>query len=122
MAELPKLSNITARLAEPEARFESMIKQATGFAPPPGPQSLLLRIQEAFEAGKAPELPTPEAFRAAPKVEEVLAKLPALPALPKLEEIVPKALAGASPSAQEYKLIGGAEKPAAPAEGEYRLI
>ena len=76
--ELPKLSGVTQRLKVPEARFESMVKKATGVELPPGPQSVLLKVQRGVEVGKPPAIeeivPTP------PKLEAILERLPELPA------------------------------------------
>jgi len=95
--ELPKISTFTQLLATPEVQIESMAKSA-GIELPPGPQSTLLKIQSSIEAGKAP---APEAILPkAPKIEEILGKLPTLPTLPKLEEMVPKASTQAVETAQ----------------------
>jgi len=100
--ELPKLSDITARLKVPEDRFEAMVKKATGFTVPPGPQSLLHNVQEAFEKGKVPELPAVEEFKP-PKIETLLGKLPELP---KLEEVLP----GSEKKKAGYELTTTEEK------------
>ncbi len=82
--ELPKISSFTQLLAAPEAQFESLVKEALKVELPPGPQSTLLKLQTSLEAGKAP---TPEALvPRAPKLTEVLGKLPTLP---KLEDVLP---------------------------------
>jgi len=83
--QLPKLSTFTQLLATPEIQFEAAAKSA-GITLPPGPQSTLLKIQTALEAG---QMPSPEAvLPKAPKLEEIFARLP------KLESILPKVTAG----------------------------
>jgi hypothetical protein len=102
--ELPKISAFTQLLATPESQFESMVKSA-GLELPPGPQSTLLKIQGSIEAGKAP---APEAFMPrAPKLQEILGKLPALPPLPGAGG---EGKAGGEKKA-EYQLSGEKEKP-----------
>jgi len=54
---LPKLSQLTRVLAGPEEQFESAVEKATGVKLPPGPQTVLLGVQESIEARKAPALP-----------------------------------------------------------------
>jgi len=66
-------------LATPEVQLESMVKKSTGVELPPGPQSILFKMQGSFEAGKL--LSPEEVIPAAPKLEGVLAGLPALPKL-----------------------------------------
>lgn len=97
--ELPKISSFTQLLATPETQFESMVKEALKVELPPGPQSTLLKLQAFIESGKAlsPEAVVPKA----PKLPEILGKLPTLP---KLEDILP----GTERKA-EYQL-SGAEK------------
>jgi len=65
---LPKLSQLTRVLAGPEEQFESAVEKATGVKLPPGPQTVLLGVQESIEARKPPALPEIE--------------LPELPELP----------------------------------------
>jgi hypothetical protein len=78
--QLPKISAFTQLLAMPEIQIETAAKNA-GITLPPGPQSTLLKIQTALEAGQAP---SPEAILPkAPKFEEIFGKLP------KLESILP---------------------------------
>jgi len=77
--EPPKISGITQRLKLPETRFESMVKKATGVELPLGPQSLMLKVQQGFEAGKPPAIE--EVIPAAPKLEAILERLPELPKL-----------------------------------------
>ncbi|MEM4701669.1 MAG: hypothetical protein QXZ51_05955 [Candidatus Bathyarchaeia archaeon] len=97
--ELPKISTFTQLLATPETQFESMVKEAFKVELPPGPQSTLLKLQASLEAGRSS---TPEALvPKAPKLTEILGKLPTLP---KLEDILP----GLERKA-EYQL-SGAEK------------
>ena len=82
MPELPKLSGITKVLITPEASFEKMVKDATKFELPPGPQSVLTKVQASVEAGEVPK--AEDIIPAAPKIE-----LPKLPALPKIEGMLP---------------------------------
>jgi hypothetical protein len=83
--ELPKLSGITQALATPEKQFEAMILKATGVELPPGPQSVLFKVQQGFEVGNPPK--AEQFLPPAPKLEKILAKLPPLP---KLEEVLPR--------------------------------
>lgn len=85
--ELPRLSSITEKLMAPEAQFEAMVERATGFRPPPGPQSVLFSLQRSFEAGRAPELPR-LGLPSPPRLEAVLERLPRPPAV---EEAAPAA-------------------------------
>lgn len=99
------MSTFTQLLATPETQFESMVKEALKVELPPGPQSTLLKIQGSIEAGKAP---APEAFMPrAPKLQEILGKLPALPPLP---GVAGEGKAGGEKKA-EYQLSGEKEKP-----------
>jgi len=52
----PKISALVEPLKAPEEAFERTVLQATGFTPPPGPQSLVLMAAQAVEA-MAPALP-----------------------------------------------------------------
>ena len=72
MPELPKISQFTRVLITPEASFEKMVMDATKLELPSGPLSMLTKLQESLEVGKAPELP---------EMPEALA-LPTLPPLP----------------------------------------
>ncbi|MEM4480862.1 MAG: hypothetical protein QXG58_06440 [Candidatus Bathyarchaeia archaeon] len=102
--ELPKISTFTQLLATPEAQFENMVKEALKVELPPGPQSTLLKLQGSIEAGKAPEAFMPRA----PKLQEILGKLPALPPLPQL------GAGGEGETGEkkaEYQLSGEKEKP-----------
>lgn len=54
--KVPELSKLTRPSSLPEAVFESMVKMISGINPPPGPQSVLLELQESFESGKPPRL------------------------------------------------------------------
>jgi len=58
MQQLPKLSQFTALLRQPEAQVEGIAKQQ-GVTLPLGPVGVLLEIQTAIEAGRAP---SPEAI------------------------------------------------------------
>jgi len=78
--QLPPISQFTKMLATPEMQFEKMVKEATKIPLPPGPQSTLLKLQSAIEAGKAPS--PEEIIPAEARIESILAKLPTLPALP----------------------------------------
>lgn len=75
--ELPKISGVTRRLIIPEGRFESMVKKATGLELPPGPQSVLLKVQRGVEVGKPPAVE--EVIPEPPKLEAILERLPELP-------------------------------------------
>jgi len=99
--ELPKLSGITKRLVAPEAQFEGMVKKATGIELPPGPQSVLLKLQQGFEAGEVPKIE--EVIPKAPKLEQILAKLPELPPL---EQILPGGKKGYELAKEEPKKAG----------------
>ena len=77
--ELPKISGITQKLKAPETQFESVVKEATGIELPTGPQSMVLKLQEGFEVGKAPVIE--EAIPKIPPLEAILGKFPALPKL-----------------------------------------
>jgi len=81
--ELPKISTFTQILAMPEIQFESMAKSA-GVELPPGPQSTLLKLQSSIEAGQVPSLEA--VIPKAPKLTEILGKLPTLPPLPEAEK------------------------------------
>lgn len=83
--ELPKLSGITQALATPERQFEAMILKSTGVELPPGPQSVLSKVQRGLEVGNPPKVE--QFLPPAPKPETILAKLPPLP---KLEEVLPR--------------------------------
>lgn len=87
MPELPKLSQFTKLLAQPEAQIESMLRSA-GIPVPPGPMTTLYKLQEAFERGESPNV---EEIFQLPRAEEVLARLPAVPPLPTVEEAAPTA-------------------------------
>ena len=52
----PKISALFEPLKAPEEAFEKSVLQATGFTPPPGPQSLILMAAQTVEA-MAPALP-----------------------------------------------------------------
>lgn len=82
---LPKLSGLTGVLITPESQFEKMVKDATKIDLPPGPQSMLLKLQKSLEVGGAASLPNPFPNPPnAPKIEEVLKSFPKLPSLPTL--------------------------------------
>jgi len=76
---LPKISQFTSVLANPESQFEKMVKDVVKVELPEGPQSMLTRFQQAFELGEvAPEIPE------LPKIEQILGRFPELPKLPEL--------------------------------------
>jgi len=78
---LPKLSGLTGVLTTPESQFEKMVKDATKVNLPPGPQSMLLKLQKSLEGGgSSSPLSPPNAL----KIEEVLKSFPKLPSLPSL--------------------------------------
>lgn len=76
---LPSLSGITGMLVTPENAFQSMVKTALKVDLPPGPQSMLLKLQKGFELGEN-EFPGLPEFPEFPGFPE----LPTLPELPKL--------------------------------------
>lgn len=78
---LPEISQFTKMLSQFEGQFEGMATQ-TGLPVPPGPQSQLLKVQKSVEAGKTPELPSPEALQM-PKGLQLPGQLQ-LPILPQL--------------------------------------
>lgn len=78
---LPEISQFTKFLSQIEGQFEGMATQ-TGLPVPPGPQSQLLKVQKSVEAGKTPELPSPEALQM-PKGLQLPGQLQ-LPILPQL--------------------------------------
>jgi len=93
MPELPKLSQVTSVLAQPEQMFESGVKDATGQEIPKGPQSRLLDVQKGIEAGEAPTPGAPEMPAGMPSFE--------LPSLPELGGMGPEELLGGGGSSPE---------------------
>jgi hypothetical protein len=55
---LPKLSVMTKMFTSPEEMFEKTVKDALKVELPPGPMSVLFKIQESIEAGKPPAFET----------------------------------------------------------------
>ncbi|MEM1601327.1 MAG: hypothetical protein QW339_05075 [Sulfolobales archaeon] len=78
--EIPKLSQLTKVLATPEEYFENLIKSTLNIEIPPGPQSMLLKLQASIEAGETPSIE--KLLPKAPRIEEVLTRFPKLPELP----------------------------------------
>jgi len=78
---LPQISQFTKILSQFESQFEGMATQ-TGLPLPQGPQTQLLKIQKSVEAGRTPELPSPEALQM-PKGLQLPGQLQ-LPVLPQL--------------------------------------
>lgn len=85
--ELPKLSAFTKILTTPEQQFEQMVRSTLNIELPPGPQSVLLRLQESFETGRAPEIA--DVIPKPPRAEQVLARIPRPPELPVIAEVRP---------------------------------
>ncbi|MEM3994960.1 MAG: hypothetical protein QXW40_06180, partial [Thermofilum sp.] len=75
-----KLSQFTKVLATPEEYFENLIKSTLNIEIPPGPQSMLLKLQASIEAGEAPSIE--KLLPKAPRIESILARFPKLPELP----------------------------------------
>jgi len=105
--QLPKLSQLTKMLMTPEMQFEQMVKSA-GIELPPGPQSVLYKLQTSFELGETPSFE--ELMPKAPKIEDILGRLPKLPPLPspfetKTEEIEGTRTTGSSPPVIEEKEV-----------------
>jgi len=82
---LPRLSDVTALLAEPEISFETTVESSIGVRPPPGPMSVLLSIQRSIESSIGAK-PIGEALSGLrlPRLDELAKSLPRLP-LPKIE-------------------------------------
>ncbi|MEM3994915.1 MAG: hypothetical protein QXW40_05955 [Thermofilum sp.] len=93
--ELPKLSTFTRILAIPEEYFQNTVKSIANIDIPPGPQSLLLKLQESVEAGQIPSVAPKVQL---PRLEEILARFPALP------EILPQSSEEKKPEAVEQKV------------------
>jgi hypothetical protein len=83
---LPRLSTITQVLAQPEIAFEATVKQAMGIDIPPGPQSVLLRLQRDFEAGRSPDIAGVARQFTPPRPEVLIQRLPRVPSI---SEIMP---------------------------------
>jgi hypothetical protein len=80
-AGLPTLSAITQVLAQPEIAFEATVKQAMGVDIPPGPQSILLRLQRDFEAGRSPDIAGVARQFTPPRPEVLIQRLPRVPSI-----------------------------------------
>jgi len=78
---LPQISQFTKILSQLEGQFEGMATQ-TGLPLPQGPLTQLLKVQKSVEAGRTPELPSPEALQM-PKGLQLPGQLQ-LPVLPQL--------------------------------------
>jgi|GEM_PF-4634314 hypothetical protein len=83
---LPRLSAITQILAQPEMAFETTVKQALGIDIPPGPQSVLLRLQRDFETGRSPDIAGIAREFTPPRPEVLIQRLPRVPSI---QEIMP---------------------------------
>jgi len=90
---LPRLSTITQILAQPEIAFETTVKQALGIDVPPGPQSILLRLQRDFEAGRSPDIAGIAREFTPPRPEVLIQRLPRVPSI---QEIMPTMETGVS--------------------------
>ncbi|MBW2671898.1 MAG: hypothetical protein JRD89_00615 [Deltaproteobacteria bacterium] len=96
--QLPSLTSLTKVLRTPEIQFENMLKSA-GIQLPPGPQAMLLNLQQSLEAGGAPTLPS------LPSGLPKIAGFPELPKLPSIEQVtgalpkLPGATVAAGPAA-----------------------
>jgi hypothetical protein len=90
---LPRLSTITQILAQPEIAFETTVKQALGIDIPPGPQSILLRLQRDFEAGRSPDIAGIAREFTPPRPEVLIQRLPRVPSI---QEIMPTIETGVS--------------------------
>jgi hypothetical protein len=90
---LPRLSTITQILAQPEIAFETTVKQALGIDVPPGPQSILLRLQRDFEAGRSPDIAGIAREFTPPRPEVLIQRLPRVPSI---QEIMPTTETGVS--------------------------
>jgi hypothetical protein len=104
---LPRLSAITQILAQPEIAFETTVKQTLGIDIPPGPQSILLRLQRDFEAGRAPDIAGIAREFTPPRPEVIIQRLPRVPSI---QEIMPTTETGV------------AEIPLTPAESELTIV
>ncbi|MEM4429656.1 MAG: hypothetical protein QXM08_00650 [Thermofilaceae archaeon] len=87
--ELPKLSQFTRVLATPEEYFERAAKSSLNIELPPGPMSMLLKLQTALETGEAPRIERVLPAIRPPGLQEILASIPKLPELPAPAEAAP---------------------------------
>lgn len=74
--ELPRISQFTKILAAPEEMFENTVRSLLNIEIPPGPQSVLLRLQTSIESGG---IPAPESIAKALGIGDVLARIPRPP-------------------------------------------
>ncbi|MEM1697555.1 MAG: hypothetical protein QXG48_02755, partial [Thermofilaceae archaeon] len=74
--ELPRISQFTKILAAPEEMFENAVRSLLNIEIPPGPQSVLLRLQTSIESGG---IPAPESIAKALGIGDVLARIPRPP-------------------------------------------
>lgn len=84
--EIPKLSQFTKVLATPEEYFENTVKSALNIEIPPGPMSMILKVQTALEKGELPAIERILPAVKPPKLQEILASIPKLPELPPVVE------------------------------------
>ncbi|MEM4667367.1 MAG: hypothetical protein QW498_08720 [Thermofilum sp.] len=101
--EPPRLSAITKVLAYPEQQFERTVKSLFNIELPPGPQSMLLRLQEHFESGAAPELR--EVLPGVRALEELIARFPRVPPLPAAESAATAPVAPSAPARKEKEEV-----------------
>lgn len=78
-AGMPKLSQFTAMLKQPETQFEKTVENTVGISPPEGPNSMLLDVQKDVEAGKTPTAPTEMGLPTFPELGGLPAGLPTFP-------------------------------------------
>ncbi|MEM2195208.1 MAG: hypothetical protein QW803_12170 [Candidatus Methanomethylicia archaeon] len=77
--DLPKISQFTKVLATPEEYLENIIKSTMGVEVPPGPQSVLLKIQTAIEKGEMPSIERFIPTIKAPRLQDILSSIPKIP-------------------------------------------
>ncbi len=101
--ELPKLSQFTKVLVTPEELFENTVKSSLNIDIPPGPMSVLLKLQTAVESGGLPRIESILPEIRPPRLQEILASIPKLPELPAPAEVTPRV--EAPPRAEKRKVI-----------------
>lgn len=89
VVELPKLSQFTRVLATPEEYFENTVKSSLNIEVPPGPMSVLFKLQTAVESGELPQIERIIPLARVPRLQDILASIPKLPPVP--AEVAPKA-------------------------------
>jgi len=80
--ELPKLSQFTRVLATPEEYFENTVKSSLNIEVPPGPMSVLFKLQTAVESGELPQIERIIPLARVPRLQDILASIPKLPPVP----------------------------------------